>query len=62
MIEDAVCDQITGGDAVLELLSLHEGSFIFEPEKVEKGTISLPIRQVLMEAIRRMDEKAAGLR
>jgi len=61
-IEDAECNMVRGEDAIMALLSLHDGTFRYEPKKVATGKMSQPIRYVLMEAIRKIDEKAAGLR
>lgn len=60
MVEDARCNQKKGDEAMMAMLALHEGSFSFEPGSVGRGEKAQPVRQVLLEAVRRMDERAAG--
>ena len=56
-IHDAVFGDLTGADAVYEILRLTEGDFALDPttEPIE-DRIGIPAHHLLLEAMRRMDE------
>ncbi len=57
MLMDAVFRDITGEDALMEMLALREGHFRFSPGAVPEGAIAKPISFMLMDTIRLYDER-----
>jgi CRP-like cAMP-binding protein len=57
MILNASYGSDRGEDALIGLLSLTEGKFNYVPQDVRPGNIVKPIRFVLMECLRVLDEK-----
>jgi two-component system alkaline phosphatase synthesis response regulator PhoP len=59
MLMDAAWNDLTGEDAVLEMLALKDGAFRFQAKDVPSGNAAQPISFALMEAARLTDELAA---
>ena len=55
---DAAFMDLTGEDALVELLKLEKGHFHFEPGPVAKGALQLPVNNAVLETIRLLDERA----
>ena len=57
MIMDASIDDLTGADAIVELLSLKNGGFHFIAKEVTSGYIKRPISFMLIDTCRIIDER-----
>jgi hypothetical protein len=57
MIMDASIEDLTGADAIVELLSLKSGGFHFIAKEVTSGHLKRPISFMLIDACRIIDER-----
>ncbi len=56
-IMDASMDNMGAEDALVEFLSLKEGTFHFFPKEISSGRVNKPISFILMDVCRMMDER-----